>query len=91
MAGGKMKARGTTYWDSPNVGATDESGFSALPGGDRNIDGSFYGIRYDAFFWSAAEYDNSKAWNRNHYSDYVFVNRYGLNKSVGASVRCLRD
>jgi len=55
VAGGKMKATGTAYWNSPNEGATNESGFSVLPGGYRYFDGSFNFIRNNAFFWSAAE------------------------------------
>jgi uncharacterized protein (TIGR02145 family) len=92
MAGGKMKAIGTTNWASPNVGATNESGFSALPGGYRNSDGSFSGIRGSAFFWSATESGNNLAWYRDLYSlnGYVYRANYG-GKSVGASVRCLRD
>jgi uncharacterized protein (TIGR02145 family) len=91
MVGGKMKARGTTYWDSPNVGATDESGFSALPGGYRNFVGSFVNIRGYAFFWSATEFDSVSAWNRNLDFSYSDVYRFINSKSVGASVRCLRD
>jgi uncharacterized protein (TIGR02145 family) len=50
-AGGKLKETGTEHWQSPNEGATNETGFSALPGGNRFIDGSFTGIgRYG--YWS---------------------------------------
>jgi len=91
VAGGKMKSIGTAYWNSPNTGATNESGFSALPGGVRNSVGSFFDIRNNAFFWSATELDNSNAWNRylNYNGGLVYVNY--SNKSFGASVRCLRN
>jgi uncharacterized protein (TIGR02145 family) len=98
MAGGKMKSKGLTYWDSPNKDATNESGFSALPGGYRDGDGSFNDISSYAFFWSATEYDyGSFAWGRGLYNYNGDVNRYisfsilSNDKSVGASVRCLRD
>jgi uncharacterized protein (TIGR02145 family) len=94
VAGGKMKSTGTDYWNSPNIGATNESGFSGLPGGWRYNDGRFFDIRRGAFFWSATELDNSNAWNR--YLDNGWGNvdkNYGglTNKSFGASFRCLRD
>jgi uncharacterized protein (TIGR02145 family) len=91
VAGDKMKSVGTAYWNSPNTGATNESGFSALPGGYRNSDGSFASIRNFAFFWSATESVNGFAWFRHLTSNDGFVYRYNLNKSFGASVRCLRD
>jgi uncharacterized protein (TIGR02145 family) len=97
VAGGKMKSVGTAYWNTPNTGATNESGFSALPGGYRNnfggsFSGSFSNIRIDAFFWSATENVSSHAWLRNLFNDYGDVDRnHDFNKSVGASVRCLRD
>jgi uncharacterized protein (TIGR02145 family) len=96
VAGGKMKSVGTAYWVSPNTGATNESGFSALPGGWRGSSSvSFQNIRSNAFFWSATESVNFYAWYRFlYYNDgYVDRNYYSsfYNKSVGASVRCLRD
>jgi uncharacterized protein (TIGR02145 family) len=94
VAGGKMKTIGTTYWNSPNTGATNESGFSALPGGFRFNDGSFLNVRLSAFFWSATEYDNNYAWYRilHYYYGVVYRNNPpSYYKSVGASVRCLRD
>jgi uncharacterized protein (TIGR02145 family) len=91
VAGGKMKTIGTTYWNSPNTGATNESGFSALPGGFRIYDGSFLNIRGNAFFWSASANDDYNAWYRYMYTNNSNVNRLGTKKSVGASIRCLRD
>jgi uncharacterized protein (TIGR02145 family) len=90
VAGGKMKTTGTTYWFA-NTGATNESGFSALPGGVRT--GNFNSIRSYAFFWSATEYLNINSWFRNIlYADNGYVNRYNYyNKSIGASIRCLKD
>ena len=90
VAGGKMKTIGTTYWNSPNTGANNSSGFSVLPGGYRIYDGSFGGISYNAFFWSASEDDND-AWGRILGSGNSNVARITSSKSVGASVRCLRD
>ena len=91
MAGGKMKLSGTDIWASPNTFATDESGFTAHPGGYRNSDGSFDNISYYAFFWSATEYDYFFAWFR--YLNYNNGNVYraSIDKRFGASVRCLRD
>ena len=73
VAGGRMKSVGTTYWNSPNTGATNESGFSVLPGGYRNSGGSFYNISSVAFFWSATESGNNVAGTRslNYGNGYV--------------------
>ena len=94
IAGKKIKTTGTVFWQSPNTEASNESGFSALPGGFRSVDGSFNSIRINAFFWSATENDGL-AWYRNLYYYNSIVNRsnstLGLVKSSGASVRCLRD
>jgi uncharacterized protein (TIGR02145 family) len=90
-AGGKMKSMGFTYWNSPNEGATNSSGFSALPGGFRDTDGSFNMVRNFAFFWSATAFDDQTAWRRILDANNSTVGWYFNNKSVGASVRCLKD
>jgi len=92
VAGGKMKSTGTTYWNSPNRDATNAIGFSALPGGYRDVVGSFYNIRNFAFFWSATENDGNGAWNRSLYNNNgkVYRDNY-LGKRYGFSVRCLKD
>jgi uncharacterized protein (TIGR02145 family) len=91
VAGGKMKSVGTAYWNDPNTGATNESGFSVLPGGYRYYDGSFNDIGDYASFWSATENASFYAWYRNLNFFIGFVFRSFNDKSLGASVRCLRD
>ena len=90
-AGGKLKEAGTTHWNAPNTEATNESGFTALPGGGRAPDGHFDDIGYYGFWWSATEYLTNDAWARNlfYFSSNVYRN-HG-DKGVGFSVRCVRD
>ena len=89
-AGGKLKETGTTHWNSPNTGATNETGFTALPGGYRIDNGSF-DIGYYGFWWSATGRNAADAWFR--YMDYSnsSVSRSNYFKEVGFSVRCVRD
>ena len=90
-AGGKLKETGTTHWNSPNTGATNETGFTALPGGYRYKDGAFYNIGLDGYWWSATESGATSVWTRG--MDVIFNNVYrnSLNKELGFSVRCVRD
>jgi uncharacterized protein (TIGR02145 family) len=85
--------KSTEDWEySLNVSGNVDVGFSALPGGSRNSDGSFSYFRNDAVFWSATEYDGSDyAWYRNLSDYYGNVSRAFKHESFGASVRCLRD
>jgi len=90
-AGGKMKETGTTHWSSPNTGATNSSGFTALPGGLRGSGGGFVYLADDAYFWSAAESSSASAWSR--YLDYNLaqVRRNYNDKTYGFSGRCVKD
>ena len=91
-AGGKMKSTGTTLWNSPNTGADNSSGFTALPGGyRRNGVGTFLVIGSRAFFWSATTSSSIFAWSRDLYGNTGDVDRETNSKSDGFSVRCLRD
>jgi len=95
-AGGKLKATGTIeagtgLWYDPNTGATNETGFTALPGGHRLYDGTFYYVGNFGHWWSATEVDTDSAWHRGMNDGNSGVDRFGDNKELGFSVRCLRD
>lgn len=95
-AGGKLKATGTIeagtgLWYDPNTGATNETGFTALPGGYRYGNGTFDGIGYGGVWWSATEVSTNYAWSRDVSCDYSGVDGYNDGKEFGFSVRCLRD
>lgn len=82
---------GTTHWASPNTGATNSSGFTALPGGGRSLNGTFYNMGNFTYFWSSSEYDSLNAWIRILNYNNSDVTRGHSNKDNGFSVRCLRD
>jgi len=87
VAGGKLKETGTTHWVSPNEGATNESGFSALPGGSR----IYSGIGYYGFWWSATEAYADKAVSRELDFDYSYFFEFNDPMKAGFSVRCIKD
>lgn len=91
VAGGKLKEIGTTHWNSPNTGATNETAFTALPGGYRYGDGTFYDIGYYGNWWSATEGNATIAWYRSMSGSSSGVGRYYYYKELGFSVRCVRD
>jgi uncharacterized protein (TIGR02145 family) len=89
VAGGKMKS--TTGWNAPNTGATNESGFTGLPGGFRYYDGSYFYIGYYGYWWSSTEFGSYTAWSRLLVYANSVVARNDYNKQGGFSVRCVRD
>jgi uncharacterized protein (TIGR02145 family) len=91
IAGGKLKDADTVYWLNPNTGATNETGFTALPGGYRFGYDYFYLMGSNGFWWVSTEYTKSSAWSRSMGYNYSNINRYFLNKQNGFSVRCLHD
>ncbi|GAF89180.1 unnamed protein product, partial [marine sediment metagenome] len=89
--GGKLKETGTTHWNSPNTGATNESGFSALPGGVRATDNKYCELGNVAYFWTATEYRRDGAWLRILVYSSSKVIRTDSDKRLYCSVRCVRD
>ncbi|MBN1895855.1 fibrobacter succinogenes major paralogous domain-containing protein [bacterium] len=89
--GGKLKETGTEHWESPNRNATNETGFSAIPGGFRYDNGGFNSFGYYAYFWTSTEKDQAGAWFRyiGYGDSYIF--RSGSGKRFGFSVRCVED
>ena len=91
VAGGKLKEVGTTHWDNPNTGATNESGFTALPGGYRLGYKSFKNIGNNGCWWSSTEHSTSNAYYWYLYEYSVLIYRYNEPKEFGFSVRFVRD
>ena len=88
---GKLKETCFTYWPSPNEGASNSSGFTALPGGFRRDGGAFFTFGVDGLFWTSTEADVSRAWYRRLFYGYANVFRNQDEKWGGFSVRCVRD
>ena len=95
-AGGKLKETGTIHWMNPNTGATNETGFAAVPSGYRSyFDGDYDTLRYGAYWWSSSEDPAYYGWSE-LFSNNSSLKSYNLNfnyfaKKYGRSVRCLRD
>jgi uncharacterized protein (TIGR02145 family) len=91
VAGGKLKS--TTGWTSPNEGATDEVGFSALPGGLRESYGVWTMVGYYGWWWSSSDVPDQVgyAWERYMGNSSVDVTASPGGKSCGLSIRCLKD
>ncbi len=87
-AGGKMKS--TILWSSPNAGATNQSGWSGLPGGGRNYFGN-YSLGRLGSWWSASKGSAGGAWSRGLYHSSGDVGRSANHLDHGFSVRCLKD
>jgi len=92
VVGGMLKEVGTTHWNYPNTGATNSSGFSALPGGFRGPNGSSYNIGELTKWWLSTE--QSTDWSYNQYiqntSQQAIVGTH-THKKNGLSIRCLKD
>jgi|GEM_PF-2983638 len=91
--GNKMKERGTSHWKYPNKNATNESGFTALPGGERDTEGTYQYLEMLGHWWSITE-----DWSADHRAHNIVLNykseemegRYG-SKQYGFSVRCIKE
>ena len=88
-AGIRLKETGTTHWQSPNSEATNESGFTALPGGCRNISGVFASIGIESDWW-CSDRKSGTAWfsGLNNDNTGIIARTY---YKIGFSVRCIQD
>jgi len=98
IAGGKMKETGISHWSDPNTGATNESGFTALPAGSRIVEqgiysGIFLGLKTAGYWWTSSPQVCADEWGGSYHLNYDnddlgFVCRY---RASGLSVRCVKD
>ncbi len=94
--GGKMKSTGTIQagtglWNTPNTGATNESGFAAIPAGYRFDSGAFIGNGSDGYWSTSTLYYTFYTWHREMNYNRSDLNRTAYSRYAGLSVRCLRD
>jgi uncharacterized protein (TIGR02145 family) len=87
IASGKMKEVGTLHWHAPNTGATNESGFTALPGD--HISG--VNLTLVNLLWTSSENSTDMAWHRGLLYSHARINRSEQTKISGYTVRCIRD
>jgi len=92
VAGGKMKEARTTHWRSPNKGASNSSGFTALPGGICFSNGNFFVLTDAAYFWSSSKCSTAiAAWGKLLGYNRETVGRHDYGRIDSFSARCLRD
>ncbi len=89
--GDKLKESGTTHWGSSNTGATNETGFTGLPAGERYNDGYFFGPGGLGLWWSSTEQDNLNGMMEYIYSHVPVVSLGANYKPGGISVRCIKN
>ena len=89
VAGGKLKEVGTLHWNSPNVDASDSSGFAGLPGGIRMFGYNDIGTR--GVWWTSDGYNSTSAYSYFVSSYDTYASPEIHNKIFGASVRCVKD
>jgi uncharacterized protein (TIGR02145 family) len=95
VAGGKIKSTGTIesgtgLWRYPNAGATNESGFNAIPAGSAGSNGTFSGIEYNAMWWcTSGQSETPDCWEV--VRDYKWITNFSTGNSQRHSVRCIMD
>lgn len=92
VAGGKLIETGTTHWQSPITGATNEFGFTALPAGYRSRSGTFCSIGSFGIWWCSSEDGAFSSWRQSmHYVSSNVRWNYHIFKDYGFSVHCVKD
>jgi uncharacterized protein (TIGR02145 family) len=91
LAGGKLKETGLVNWDTPNTGADNISGFTALGAGYRIANGTFGALKENNCTWSATEVDSANAHRLNLAFDDRTATIVDADKKCGCTVRCVKD
>lgn len=89
--GGRLKEAGTLHWTFPNLGATNSSHFTALPGGYRDTDGTFSQSGYYGYFWTSTEASSVNGLDRILGFNIAWMMRNSDDKPRGMSVRCIQN
>ena len=94
IAGGKLKESGTAHWTSSNINVTNESGFTALPGGLRETNGQFNNNGTYGYWWSSTVHPSFPP-SGGALTMWIqlsnFLEMPGYNSKYGFSIRCIKD
>ena len=90
-AGGQLKEQGSKHWINPNIGASNASGFTALPGGYRYETGVFYDLGKNGNWWTTTEENLGNAYYWKIHNNLISVSGNSILKQRGLSVRCVKD
>ena len=91
VAGGKLKETGTSHWSIPNTGATNSSGFTALPGGHRTDFGTFGDMGTTGRWWGSSQFSPTQGLGGAVWHNNTVFNAIGYSKGGGFNVRCVKD
>jgi uncharacterized protein (TIGR02145 family) len=92
ITAGKIKEAGTGHWKYPNKGASNETGFTALPGGYRFYrGGSFHTLGSNGYWWTTTQSIELYAWSNRIYWYFAHVDYNHDLKTFGFSIRCIKD
>jgi uncharacterized protein (TIGR02145 family) len=91
IAGGKIKETGIVHWNTPNTAATNESLFTALPGGAKLVDAGFFGIGNLGFWWTSSESTITDAKFRRAFYNTAAVDKANVSKVFGFSIRLIKN
>ncbi len=91
VAGGKLKETGVTHWANPNTSATDSYNFTALGAGMRATNGTYWYLTNRTYIWSSGVFDASNAYVRGPLNSTAAITYGSFLKTIGSSVRCIKD
>ena len=93
MAGGKLKEMGFDHWEAPNTGATNEIGFTALPGGYVVPGDTCENLGWVGFYWTSTNFAgmHTQAWIWIITSSFPTMRKNNYRVDMAASIRCVKD
>lgn len=91
LCGGKLKSMSAAYWPQPNIGANNQSGFSAYPSGYRDCLGIYKNLGLHTNFWTSTASDNDSTFAYNLKYNSSEIQKSTFSNKSGLAVRCIKE
>lgn len=91
LAGGKLKEAGYIHWQEPNVGATNETGFTFLPAGYRKNTGTYFNLKIGSALYSSTTMGSTNSWVMATGYNHSSAGLNQVSRLCGYSIRCIKD